>query len=63
MKKIVSEIERGRLPLLEAARSFRFHLGRKTPRAFFWVEWDPRAGAPLPQDAVVVMAEAKEGRP
>lgn len=29
--------------------------GRKTPRAFFWVEWDP--GAAVPGDAVLVMAE------
>jgi hypothetical protein len=60
--RIAPEIERGRLPLIEAARSFRFCLGRKTSRAFFWVEWDPRAGAPLPADAVVVMAEGKEER-
>lgn len=55
--RIAPEIERGRLPVIEAARSFRFQLGRKTPRAFFWVEWDPCNGAPAPADAVLVMAE------
>lgn len=61
--RIAPEIEKGRLPLIEAARNFRFSLGRKTPRAFFWVEWDPSAA--VPGDAVLVMAEANkpEGRP
>jgi hypothetical protein len=55
--RIAPEIERGRLPVIEAARSFRFQLGRKTPRAFFWVEWNPLGGEPIPADAVLVMAE------
>ena len=55
--RIAPEIERGRLPLIEASRSFTFRLGRKTPRAFFWVEWDPCGGEPVPADAVLVMAE------
>jgi len=55
--QIAPEIERGRLPLIEAARSFRFRLGRKTPRAFFWIEWNPCGGEPVPKDAVLVMAE------
>ncbi|CAB4347652.1 unannotated protein [freshwater metagenome] len=55
--RIAPEIERGRLPLIEAARSFNFRLGRKTERAFFWVEWDPSGGDPLPADTVLVMAE------
>lgn len=60
--RIAPEIERGRLPVIEAARSFRFRLGRKTPQAFFWVEWDPLRGEPIPADAVLVMAErAVEG--
>ena len=55
--RIVPEIERGRLPVIEAARSFRFQLGLKTPRAFYWIEWDPLRGEPIPTDAVLVMAE------
>ena len=55
--RIAPEKVLGRLPVIEATRSFRFRLGRKTPRAFFWVEWDPSGGAPIPGDAVLVMAE------
>lgn len=55
--RIAPEVERGRLPVIEAAKHFRFRLGRKTPHAFFWVEWDPLSGEPLPKDAVLVMAE------
>jgi hypothetical protein len=55
--RIAPEIERGRLPLIEAARSFHFQIGRKTSRAFFWIEWDPNSGTSLPADAVLVMAE------
>lgn len=50
---------RGRIPLIEAERHFRFRLGRKTPQAFFWVEWDPLSAAPVPADTVLVMAERK----
>lgn len=60
--RIAPERERGRLPLIEAAGNFRFRLGRKTPRAFFWVEWDPCGGAPVPKDAVLVMAEPINAR-
>lgn len=60
--RIAPEIERGRLPVIEAARSFRFQLGRRTPRAFFWIEFDPCGGEPLPADAVLVMAEPRGGR-
>ena len=56
--RIAPELERGRLPVIEATHSFRFRLGRKTPRAFFWVEFDPLSGAPIPADAVLVMAES-----
>lgn len=55
--RIAPERELGRLPVIEAARSFRFQLGRKTPRAFFWVEWNPLGGQPIAEDAVLVMAE------
>lgn len=54
---IAPEIERGRVPVIEAARSFRLLAGRKTKQAFFWVEWDPLADPKLPKDAVLVMAE------
>jgi hypothetical protein len=57
LRGIAPEIERGRLPVIEAARSFRFQLGRKTSQAFFWVEWNPIGGEPIPADAVLVMAE------
>ena len=56
---VAPERERGRLPVIEAARSFRLVLGRKTPQAFFWVEWDPLGEAPLLRDAVLVMAERR----
>jgi hypothetical protein len=56
---IAPERERGRVPIIEAGRNFRFRLGRRTPQAFFWVEWDPLSREPLPQDAVLVMAERK----
>lgn len=57
--RIAPEKELGRLPLIEAERSFRFHLGRKDQRAFFWVEWDLMANDPLPRDAVLVLAERR----
>ena len=57
--RIAPDIERGRVPVIEAERNFRFRLGRKTPQAFFWVEWDPLSAAPLPRDAVLVMAERR----
>ena len=57
--RVAPEIERGRVPVIEAERNFRFRLGRKTPQAFFWVEWDPLSAAPLPGDAVLVMAERR----
>jgi hypothetical protein len=58
--RIAPEIERRRLPVIEAAGNFRFRMGRKTPRAFFWVEWDIFGGAPIPADVVLVMAEPAE---
>ena len=57
--RVAPEIERGRIPVIEAHKHFRFRIGRKTPQAFFWVEWDPLSGAPLPRDAVLVMAERR----
>jgi len=56
---IAPEKERGRLPLIEAERDFRFRVGRKSERAFFWVEWDPAKKDPLPRDAVLVLAERR----
>lgn len=61
--RIALERELGRLPLIEAERHFRLHIGRKTPQAFFWVEWDPLEGAPALRDAVLVMAERRSPRP
>lgn len=55
--RIAPELVLGRLPVIEATRSFRFRIGRKTSRAFFWIEWDPNTGTSLPADAVLVMAE------
>jgi len=55
--ELIDRLADAGLPVIEATRSFRFRLGRKTPRAFFWVEWDPSGGAPIPGDAVLVMAE------
>ncbi len=57
--RIAPDIERGRVPIIEAEKSFRFRGGRKTPQAFFWVEWDPLADPELPRDAVLVMAERR----
>jgi len=56
---VAPDRNRGQVPLIEAERHFRFRLGRKTPQAFFWVEWDPLSRTPLPRDAVLVMAERK----
>lgn len=55
--RISPEKELGRIPVIEAARSFRFQLERKTPQAFFWVEWNPLSGEPIADDVVLVMAE------
>lgn len=57
--RVAPDLERGRVPLIEAERNFRFRVGRKTPQAFFWVEWDPLSVMPLPRDAVLVMAERR----
>jgi hypothetical protein len=56
---IAPELGSGRVPLIEAEKHFRFRLGRKTPQAFFWVEWDPLSAAPIPVNTVLVMAERK----
>lgn len=56
---VAPERERGRLPLIEAERNFRFRIGRRSERAFFWVEWGPAKKGALPQDAVLVLAERR----
>lgn len=55
--RIAPDIERGRVPVIEATRQFKLRVGRKTPDAFFWVEWDPANEPGLHSDTVLVMAE------